>query len=157
MLLQLMRICLVNLDDAPNAVDWDLWPQGNNENNNNVVNMEVQLPEQNIGEGETFLEVNYLAQANVANFYLNEHLDDEFGGVDDILPLANDAMEVNDLQGLTQGEIIEASSQFSELVDNAPLLDLNEPVHMDVFIPIEDGKPLQMMPDEFPMETGFMG
>lgn len=143
---------LAGHDDAPQANDWGLWPQHLPGQNNVVGNVEVPVQ---IGVGEPFLELNDLLQDNaVADFDLNEPLDHDLGDVEDIIPEHNEDMIVDDHPEPVQEDIIDASSQSSASAnsDPAPVLDLNEPVHVEVFIPMENGHPLQLIPDEVPEE-----
>ncbi|KAF8720685.1 hypothetical protein HU200_023587 [Digitaria exilis] len=61
-------------------------------------------------------------------------------------------MIIDEHQNLPLEDVIDASSQSSKSGNHVPQLDLNEPVHVDVFIPMEDGQPLKIMPVEFPEE-----
>lgn len=139
-------------DDALAAEEWGLWPeQPPNQQHpahHNGDNMAIDQ----VVAGEPFLELNDLIQPQdvnnvaMADFDLNEPLPDDLGGVDDILP--DDILQnLVPPQPQVPEHVIDASSESSESEGDAPIFNLNEPVHVEVFLP-----QVQMMPDEIPEE-----
>nr|CAB3456454.1 unnamed protein product [Digitaria exilis] len=128
--------------------------QINNQDNHGAAaapNQQVQQPQ----PGEAFLELNDLLQGAAVEVDLNEPINlDDLGDLDKnpdlVLPMnvieaahANAEAMVDD--------IIEASSDSSaEEMHNFIMPDLNEAVHVEVFIPLGEDGHLQINPDEFP-------
>ncbi|KAG2539614.1 hypothetical protein PVAP13_9NG466914 [Panicum virgatum] len=146
-----------NAPNAPAAAEWGLWPDNGQDNEDEVngpvdpaeaANL-VQVPIQ----GEPFLELNDLVNQNDGNvggvdLDLNQPLDDELGGIEDLIQ-AVDAMEEEMAQVQEEQTILDDQSDNSEgnLADH-PLLNLNNDIEVNVFIPMDGDVPLQLIPDE---------
>ena len=116
--------------------------------NAGAVNL-VQVPVQ----GEPFLELNDLI--NQADGFgkndldLNQPLDDDLGGIEDLIQAA-DAMEEGALQAQEEQTIIEDvhSDNSEDELDVQPMINLNDPNEVNVFIPMDWDVPLQLIPAE---------
>lgn len=73
-----------------------------------------------------------------------------FRGVEDLLPPPDHMVVEPEHDGLPE-DIVEMGSPSNEQ-GSPPMLDLNLPVEVEVFIPMENGVQLQINPDEFPKE-----
>jgi len=135
-------------DQAMNADDWDLWP---------AQPVVVPLPQQNppqVGNdvpngGEAFLELNDL-QVNINQVPdLNDPLEDDLGGIDELLNIAEN-MEDQAIFGPHPEDIIDAghNTDSDSDADLNPVQPLANPVvDVEVFIPLE-----QINPDEIQEE-----
>ncbi|CAN6251807.1 unnamed protein product [Urochloa humidicola] len=121
-----------------NADGWGLWP-------------EEQGNQANQGALGDFLELNNLIQQEEALFDLNVPVADidDLGDIVDLIQGANANGQVNQEQ---PAQVIDASDQSSDSEGNAGVVaalpDLNAPVEVEVFIPMEGNANLQIMPDE---------
>lgn len=103
-------------------------------------------------QGEPFLELNDLIQSGDDGFDLNVPLDDDLGDLDvnpELLPENLDQNEEQD-DNIVE-DVIDASSDSSHGDADVVMFDLNEPVHVDVFMPVdEEGNQLMINPEEIP-------
>lgn len=102
--------------------------------------------------GEAFMELNDLQQENPGLLDLNMAPEDDWG-VDDLMQ-SNDNMDEDFVDNAHPEDIIAMNSPSDAA--SPPAFDLNEPAEVEVFIPMEDGVPLQINPDEF-HEDELMG
>ena len=134
-------------NDQPMAEGWGLWP---NQQDQQAVNNLVQVP---IQQGEAFLEMNDLIQAPEINLDLNEPLDDDLGGIEDLLHAAENLDEQPPFKPQPEDIIIEDINSDAESDDQA--IPVNEPVNVEVFIPLEPINPEEIHPDELMDEADF--
>ncbi|KAF8748972.1 hypothetical protein HU200_012768 [Digitaria exilis] len=90
----------------------------------------------------------------VLNVDLNIPLQEDMGDVEDLIQDDNNVV----MPPPEPEDVINATSESSESNGLPPVIvpDLNEPVHLEVFIPMVDGQPLQMIPDDVP-EDDLLG
>ncbi|CAL5036004.1 unnamed protein product [Urochloa decumbens] len=98
--------------------------------------------------GEPFLELNDLMHADGnpnLNLDLNQPMEDDLGGIEDLLLAAGNLEAEHDIQE----EVIDEGEPSVDSVEQLALnFDLNEVNNVKVFIPMDNGVPIQMMPDE---------
>ncbi|CAN6305666.1 unnamed protein product [Urochloa humidicola] len=119
--------------DAPDVNGWGLWPEAPNQ----------QVADQNAVQQP--MPGNQL-DLNVAA------ADDELDGQAEIIQAANamEGMEQQEVNDLPE-DVIDASDQSDGSVEvhgQPHIPDLNDPVDVEIFIPQQDGQPLQINPDE---------
>ena len=111
-------------------------------------------------QGEPFLELNDLVNQNDGNvggvdLDLNQPLDDELGGIEDLIQVA-DAMEEEMAQVQEEQIILEddqSDNSEGNLADH-PLLNLNNDIKVNVFIPMDGDVPLHLMKS---MRMNYLG
>ncbi|CAN6177127.1 unnamed protein product [Urochloa humidicola] len=132
---------------------WGNWPDGP---------QGQQLPEPFIGPmppphqqpGVPFFELNDLQQqegnGNGIGFDLNQPMEEDLGSIVDLAQDVAPLVAEGNLQVLNPEQVIDEGIPSDDSVNQlpAPLPDLNEVNQVEVFIPMNNGSPLQMIPDE---------
>lgn len=120
-----------------------------------------QLQQQEINnnqffQGEPFLELNDLIQVQEGQIDPNApSLDDEdvLGILDEHPDLIPENIDEDIAIGAGQGAVedeIDASSDSSDEEGDLPAFNLNEPIHVELFIPMDGDEQLMINPEEFP-------
>ena len=123
-----------NQDNQPmEAEGWGLWP-------------EQQLDGPAIGPqpGEPFLEMNDLAQQQENAFDLNEPLEEDLGGIEELIQAADNWNAQQDLQHPEQ--IIDAGIFIEE--QNPPVIEQDLNKQVEVFIPQDQFNPYDINEDD---------
>jgi hypothetical protein len=110
---------------------WGLWPQGQNDQAHQDAEIVQAIPE-----------------AQPLNFDLNqplEQVDDDLGVVENILGLFQPPQQPSEPM---DEDIIVASSDSEGGAKNVPIQMAAEQQEVNVFIPMDNGAPLQLIPDE---------
>ncbi|CAL5032120.1 unnamed protein product [Urochloa decumbens] len=107
-------------------------------------------------QGVPFVELNDLNQDIEQNvgFDLNQPMEEDLGGIDDLMLGAG---QQNEVEAPVQGnheQVIDEGMPSDESGNQVPALlpDLNEVNQVEVFIPMHEGVPLQIIPDEVQMK-----
>lgn len=123
--------------EAPNAAGWGLWPEPNHQQ------QQLGPNQQQVGHGEAFVEQVDLEQGEphpVDNEIPNLNMApvEDLGKVDDLIPeqgIMNDGEDTEE----QPEDILAMSSSSDDEAPNNLVLDLNIPMEVEVFIPMENG------------------
>nr|TKW37951.1 hypothetical protein SEVIR_1G083000v2 [Setaria viridis] len=144
----------------PHLFDFFGYGQPSNAVGHNVqgaANQEQNVPPQDANQDGLGQDAN----PNALDFDLNMAVDDDLGGIDNLIQAADNQGAEDPMEDNMQ--IIDGTDS-SGSDDIPPHIFNNEPVQVDVFIPQNDGQPLHMVQDEEghhglqnnPMHLGFV-
>jgi len=138
--------------EGENAQGWGLWPNQDNKpvqvQNVNQLNAPVIPQDQ---PGNDFIEMNDLQQEPELD--LNAPLEDDLGGIEDLLVIAENMDDQPFVGPQMENVIDEDAPSEAGSEDNMQVMEEN--VHVEVFIPLEQINPDEIHPDElmeFPEE-----